>query len=219
MTLRIRRVLLAGTAVVTPFLASSALAQEAENTEPGEIIVTAQRRSESLQKVPIQVSALTEQKVADAGIKSTGDAIAQVANVTFDKGNNFRSSFITMRGLTQINNADPPIAFVVDGVPQTTSETIGVSLFDVERIEILKGPQGALYGRNAVGGAINLVTKEPTNNFEGFGNLTYASGNSWDVAGGASGALIKDALMFRVAGTYKHASGQIENTFRNDKSD
>lgn len=214
-----RQILLAGSAFAGSVLADTAYAEEARTDGPGEIIVTAQRRSESLQKVPIQVSALTAQKIDDAGIKSTSDAIAQVPNVTFDKGNNFRSSFITMRGLTQINNADPPIAFVVDGVPQTTSETIGVSLFDVERVEILKGPQGALYGRNAVGGAINVVTKEPTNDFQGFTNASYASGNTWDVAAGGSGALVQDALMFRVSGTYKHSDGLITNSFRNDKSD
>lgn len=184
-----------------------------------EIVVTAQRRSEKLQDVPIQITAFTSQAIEDAGIESTADVIAQVPNVTFDRGNNYRSSFITMRGLTQINNADPPVAFVLDGVPQTNQETIGVSLFDIERIEVLKGPQGALYGRNAVGGAINVITREPGNDYEGFLKAGYADGEAFDAAGGVSGPIVEDKLLFRLAGTYKSSDGLIDNDFRGDQVD
>ena len=203
-------------------LSDGALAQSSNPPAPSdqdEIVVTAQNRTERLQEVPIQVSALTSETISNAGIKSTADALSQVANATFDRGNNYRSNFITMRGLTQLNNADPPVAFVLDGVPQTNQDSIGIALYDVERIEILKGPQGSLYGRNAVGGAINVITKEPTNELGGFGSLTYAKGQTVDAAAGLTGALVDDVVLFRLSGTYKRSDGLIRNSFRGDHSD
>lgn len=217
----------AGTMLASPAFAQVASSEPAAeeagasqaNTTVDEIVVTAQRRSERLQDVPIQVTAFNAQRIEDAGIQSTADVVAQVPNVTFDRGNNYRSSFITMRGLTQINNADPPIAFVLDGVPQTNQETIGVSLFDVERIEVLKGPQGALYGRNAVGGAINVITKRPSNVFEGFVNASYANGDSINAAAGLSGPIVADKVLFRVSASYKSRNGLVDNDFRGDEVD
>jgi iron complex outermembrane receptor protein len=196
-----------------------AAAQTDIQDETADIVVTAQQRAEPIQKVPIQITALSSQQIQDAAVKSTADAVAQVAGVNFDRGYSYRSAFITMRGLTQINNADPPIAFVVDGVPQPNQETISVNLFDVDRIEILKGPQGALYGRNAVGGAINVVSKQPSNSFEGSINGSYANGNAIDASAGVSGPIIKDAVLFDLSGSYKKADGLIENDFRHDKVD
>ena len=209
----------------TAFLASAALAilpgaalaQDVAETD--EIIITAQQRAEPLRNVPIQVTAFTAQAVEDAGIKSTADIIAQVPNITYDRGDTYRSNFITMRGLTQINNADPPIAFVLDGVPQTNQKQLGVNLFDIERIEVLKGPQGALYGRNAVGGAINVVTKAPGNELEGFVNLGYANGDTFDASAGISGALVEDKVLLRVSGSYTSSDGLIRNDFRGDHVD
>lgn len=207
--------LLAGAALLAGLHAAAA--QEAPDVE--EIIVTAQQRAEPLRNVPIQVTAFTAQAVEDAGIKSTADIIAQVPNITYDRGDTYRSNFITMRGLTQINNADPPIAFVLDGVPQTNQKQLGVTLFDIERIEVLKGPQGALYGRNAVGGAINVVTKAPGNELEGFVNLGYANGDTFDASAGVSGALVEDKVLLRVSGSYTSSDGLVTNDFRGDKTD
>lgn len=89
--------------------------------------------------MPIQINAFKSAAIEDAGIKSTSDAIAQVPNMSFDRGDTYRSNFITMRGLTQINNADPPVSFCV---PQTNQQQLGASLFDLESVEIVKGPQG-----------------------------------------------------------------------------
>lgn len=195
----------------------AANAQQAPVIE--EVIVTAQQRAEVLSDVPIQVTALTAQAVADAGIRSTADVVAQIPNMTFDRGDTYRSNFITMRGLTQINNADPPIAFVLDGVPQTNQKQLGVNLFDIERIEVLKGPQGALYGRNAVGGAINVVTTPPRNEFEGFANASYANGDTYELSGGVSGALAPDKVLLRLSGSYKSSDGLVRNDFRGDRID
>lgn len=214
-----------GTAIATTMASMPALAQgddgdpSATSAAPGEIIVTAQRREERLQDIPIQINAFGQQAIADAGIKSTADVVAQVPNMSFDRGDTYRSNFITMRGLTQINNADPPVAFVLDGVPQTNQQQLSAPLFDLERVEIVKGPQGALYGRNAVGGAINVITAAPTNDFSGIATVGYGRGDTLDLGLGLSAPIVKDLLTARISATHKSSDGLIDNSFRGDKVD
>ncbi len=133
-----------------------------------EVTVTAQRRAERLQDVPVAVTAFTAAEIEARGIGSTRDILPMTPNVTYDESFTVGNSFVSIRGVAQINNADSPVAIVVDGVPQNSQKQLRMELFDVERIEVLKGPQGALYGRNAIGGAINIVTREPTNEFDGW---------------------------------------------------
>ncbi len=184
-----------------------------------EIIVTAQKRSENLQDVPIQVTAFTEKSIEDAGIRNTRDFVALVPNMSFDDSFTYLNSFVTVRGISQINNADAPIAIVIDGVPQNNQKQFKMNLFDVERIEVLKGPQGALYGRNASGGAVNIVTKQPSNEFEGFAFGSYGNGDATELSGGVSGPIVEDKLLFRVSGYYKQDDGRIDNDFLNEKVD
>jgi iron complex outermembrane receptor protein len=184
-----------------------------------EVVVTAQRRSERLQDVPVSVTAFSETQIRDAGIKDTADFIGLTPNVTFDTSFTVGNSFVTARGVQQINNADPPVAIVVDGVAQGNQKQLKMDLFDVERIEVLKGPQGALYGRNAIGGAINIITKQPTDHLTGFLEAGTGSGSLKDVVGALSGAIVKDKLLFRVSGEYKDSDGQITNYFLNKKVD
>lgn len=126
---------------------------------------------------------------------------------------------MVVRGVTQINNADSPIAIVVDGVPQNNQRQLKMNLFDVERIEVLRGPQGAFYGRNAAGGAINIVTKQPSNEFEGFLAGSYGNGDAIETSGAFSGPLVEDKLLFRIAGSYKEDGGRIENVFLGENVD
>ncbi|WP_419814278.1 TonB-dependent receptor [Glacieibacterium sp.] len=226
MTTKIRNRLLAGTllsaaAFATPVVAQTVVAAQTvdADAQPSDIVVTAQRRSERLQGVPIQIQALTSATIQNAGIRTSGEALSLTPNASFDQGNTYKSTFITMRGLTQINNADPPVAFVIDGVPQTDQTQLNVNLFDIERIEILKGPQGALYGRNASGGAINIVTKLPGNQLGGFANGQYSNGNGIIGSAGLAGPLIADKLLFSVDGSYNHFGGLVDNSFRGDHSD
>src|SRR3546814_7520599 len=109
-----------------------------------------------------------------------------VPNIQFDTSFSYLNSFVTIRGISQLNNGDSPVAIVIDGVPQNNQKQFKMNLIDIERIEVLKGPQGALYGRNASGGAVNIVTKQPTNDFEGFVNGTYGNGDAWELSGGIS---------------------------------
>ncbi len=211
-----RDLLLASTALA---LAAGGGAAVAETTGFEEIVVTAQKREENLQAVPIQVAAFTAQKIEDAGIVTTQDFVNLVPNMSLDDSFTYLNTFVVVRGVTQINNADSPVAIVVDGVPQNNQKQFKQNLFDVERIEVLKGPQGALYGRNAIGGAVNIVTKQPSNEFEGFANASYGRGDAWEISGGVSGPVLEDKVLFRVAGFYKEDNGRIENTYLNENAD
>ena len=131
-------------------MAAPGFAQTVADDESGDeeglgvIVVTAQTRNQQLQDVPIQVSAFGEEQIADAGIDSTQDFMDLVPNVSFDDSFTYLNSFVVVRGVTQINNADSPVAVIVDGVPQNSQKQLKMNLFDLERIEVLKGPQGGL---------------------------------------------------------------------------
>jgi iron complex outermembrane recepter protein len=195
--------------------ASTAVAQETLD----EVVVTAQKRNERLQDVPIQVQVFTAQAVSDAGIKNTQDFITYVPNMTFDRADTYRNSFVVIRGLAQVTNADPPIAVVVDGVPQVDQKQFNMRLFDLDQIEVLKGPQGTLYGRDAIGGAVVINTLRPSNQLSGYANVTAGNGQSIDTSAGLSGPLGSDKVLFRLSANYFHQGGLIDNTYLNDKSD
>src|SRR5690606_25649852 len=125
------RIMILGSTALTLSVPTMALAQCFE-----EIIVTAQKRAESLQDVPIQVTAFTTHSIADACIKSTADFVSFVPNMSFDESFTYLNSFVTMRGISQLNNADAPIAVVIDGVPQNNQKQFKMNLFDIERIEV-----------------------------------------------------------------------------------
>ena len=207
-----------GVCVLT--LAIPAHSQEAAESPGGleEIVVTAQRRSESLQNVPIQVAAFGAAAIEAAGIRTTRDFVALIPNVALDESYTYLNSQITVRGVSQLNTSDLPVAVVVDDVPQNSQKQLRMNLFDIERIEVLKGPQGGLYGRNAIGGAINIITKAPSDHLEGFVQSTYSTGDAIDLVGGVSTPLGEDVSL-RVAGSYKSDDGRIENVFRGDNVD
>src|SRR5262249_4529642 len=193
----------------------SALADE----QIEEVVVTAQKRSERLQDVPIQVDVFTAQSIADSGIRDTSDFVGYVPNMTFDRADTYRNSFVVVRGLAQVTNADPPIAVIVDGVPQVDQKQFNMRLFDLDQIEVLKGPQGTLYGRDAIGGAVIINTRRPSDHFSGYADVAAGNGKSVDANVGVSGPLGSDRLLLRLSGDYVHQGGLISNTFRRDRSD
>ncbi len=198
------------------FATAAALAQDPQLEE---VVVTAQKRSERLQDVPIQVDVFTAQAIADSGIQSTADFVGQVPNMTFDRADTYRNSFVVVRGLAQVTNADPPIAVVVDGVPQVDQKQFNMQLFDLEQIEVLKGPQGSLYGRDAIGGAVIINTRNPTDHLSGYADVTAGNGGAVNTTAGVSGPLGTDKVLFRLSGNYLHDGGLIENNYLHGKSD
>ena len=199
-----------------PAMAQDQVEEDAEGLNT--IVVTAQTREQKLQDVPIQVAAFDEQQIADAGIVSTQDFIDLVPNVSFDDSFTYLNSFVVVRGVSQINNADSPVAVIVDGVPQNNQKQLKLNLFDLERIEVLKGPQGGLYGRNAIGGAIIIVTKEPGDEFSGMGRAIYGRGELVNLSAAVS-TPIGDSAGLRVSGNYVTDNGRIENSFTGKKVD
>ncbi len=188
-------------------------------TAGGDIVVTAQKRSERLQDVPVQVDVLTAKGIEAQQIKQTADIVATIPNLTIEKTDTYTNSVIVLRGISQASNADTPVAVIVDGVPQDDPKQFNMHLFDIAQIEVLKGPQGSLYGRNAEAGAIIITTAAPTNDLHGFADLSYGNGHTFDGSGGVSGAIVPDKIQFRVAGSYFHSDGLIHNAYRGVNND
>ena len=176
-----------------------------------EIVVTARKRSENLQDVPASVVAFTELDIERAGIRSARDFVNLTPNVSMVETQNIAFSFVNIRGLSQVRNVDPTVAVVVDGVLQTTSLGFSKDLYDIQQIEVLKGPQGALYGRNATGGAINITTKQPGDEFEAYVRAGVGNGDSYSLTGAVSGPISENNLLGRLVVSYKDADGWREN--------
>ena len=202
-----------------PTAGASAPAAVAPDQTIETVTITAQGRAQALQDVPISVKTFSAKEIEKSGITSTQDFINLTSNVAFDQSFTFANSFVTIRGVSQLNNADSPVAVVVDGVPQNNQKQLKMDLFDVQRIEVLKGPQGALFGRNAIGGAITIETKQPTSTVEGFAGLEAGNGGALTASAGLSGPIVDDKVLYRIAGESKRSGGLITNAYLNQKVD
>lgn len=184
-----------------------------------EVLVTARRRAESLQDIPDVVTAFSAETIDVAGIRTIDDAIALTPNIDIRNDQQPGVFTMTVRGVSTVRNGQPPVAFVVDGVTLPSSNAFTQELFDVERIEILKGPQGALYGRNSIGGAINIVTKQPENELSGKIKVRGAEGSDYSVQGSVSGPIAEDKLFYRFSGLYRDSDGLLNNETLNEDAD
>ncbi|HEY0746181.1 MAG TPA: TonB-dependent receptor [Steroidobacteraceae bacterium] len=204
-------------AVVALTPAVPVLAQTGDLTE---IIVTARKRDESYRDVPIALSVFTEQAIQAAGIEKPGDFIAMVPNMTLVETQNAGNAFVVVRGISQARNSEPSVAVLVDGVLETNPAEFNQELYDISQIEVLKGPQGALYGRSAIGGAIIIRTKEPGDELEGTAKVGIGNGISERVQVALGGPL-NDAktLKFRASVDYYNTDGFLENAYLHQKAD
>ena len=184
-----------------------------------QIVVTALRRAERLQDVPATVDAFDAGLIEQAGITSMRDYVGMAPQISVVETQNIGFTFVNVRGLSQVRNSEPTVAMVVDGVLQTTGLGFSEELYDIEQVEVLKGPQGALYGRNASGGAINVTTRQPTNQFEAFARAGFGNGENMAFTGSVSGALVRDTLMGRAAVSLKDADGWRTNVTTGRKAD
>ncbi|MEE4107889.1 MAG: TonB-dependent receptor plug domain-containing protein, partial [Halieaceae bacterium] len=178
-----------------------------------EIVVVARKRAENLQEVPIAISAIDENTIQRAGIQRAGDYVGLIPNVTLVDTANVGDTQLSIRGIISTRDAESTFAYVVDGILSTNPNSFNEELFDVQQIEVLKGPQGALYGRNAVAGAILVTTREPTNEFEG--KVGGTVGNVGTVRANAmiSGPIIEDKLLGRLAISTSQTDGFYKNIF------
>jgi iron complex outermembrane recepter protein len=208
-------------AAVSGILAAAvAMPAMAQGTEMEEVIVTARKREEALLDVPVVVNAFNAQEIQSAGITRPQDFIALTPNMTMVQTQNQGTSFIVVRGISQARNSEPSVAVVIDGVAMANPSQFNQELFDVDSIEVLKGPQGALYGRNAIGGAVIIQTREPGDEIEGSITAGYDSGPGYKArvsVGGPIGS--SDAWKFQLSGSYLDTDGYINNPFLGEEAD
>jgi len=177
-----------------------------------EVVVTARKRSENLQEVPIAISAIDAATMDRAGIERPADYISLIPNVTIVDTANVGDTQVSIRGIVSTRDAESTFAYVVDGVLSTNPNSFNEELLDVQQIEVLKGPQGALYGRNAVAGAILVTTKKPGDEFEaeiagGVGN------NSSSKASVMVSGPLSDNLSARVSASTRKTDGFYSNIY------
>lgn len=164
-----------------------------------EVLVTAQKREQSLQDVSAAVSAVGMERLQSGQINNLEDLQSIVPSITL--GNDFNMAKVFIRGVganTSTTGSETGVAVHVDGAVIARAEAQLTSLFDLDRIEVLRGPQGSLYGRNAVGGSINMITAKPTEDIEGYGRVTLGDYNLVNTEGAISGP-ITDKLLGRLA--------------------
>jgi len=177
------------------------------------IVVTSQGRREELQKAAAPIAVFSDIQIQNAGIENTADFVRLVPNMNFDTSFTIGNSFVAMRGIQQLNNADAPVTIVVDGVPQNNQKEFKMDLFDIEQIEVLRGPQGGLYGRNAVAGAVVINTKAPSNTPEGFAQIGIGGHGLKKISASSSGPVLEDRLFYRLSVAGNEFDGDIKNTY------
>lgn len=176
------------------------------------VVVTARKKSEALQKVPATVEVLTGDRLDQEGINSTSQFEYQVPGLMFGD-NGFNGALVGIRGINSIRGFtgdESAVGINFDGVFQPQSGQVLTHMFDVERVEILKGPQGTLYGRNSNAGVINIISRAPTDQLEGSAQLSYGSYDTW--RGEATyNVPLSEGHAVRLAGSFGNGDGYIEN--------
>lgn len=186
----------------------------ADTPQLEEVIVTAQKREQSLQEVGVSVTAFTGKQIEELGFVNSTDVIAQTPNLSFGtptgEGNN---ASLTMRGvgLSDFNdNNEGPVAVYVDEVYVSALSGVTFQLMDLERVEVLRGPQGTLYGRNTTGGLVHFVSARPTEETEGYADLTLAENSQFKFEGALSGAL-GETVQGRLSFAHNEHNGYVTN--------
>jgi iron complex outermembrane recepter protein len=177
-----------------------------------EVVVTAERREATVQKTAISITAISGDSLATSGI-TTADGLSNVVpslHITTDPGG---ATTIAIRGLvgTQVDEeGDPAVAFNMNGVYLARAQSYSAALFDVDRVEVLRGPQGTLYGRNSAAGIVNVITKSPTDKFEGDGSVEYGNFNAI-TSSGAINVPLSDTFSMRAAVQNQRHDGYANN--------
>jgi len=193
-----------------------AAASERQDTSADEIVVTAQRRSQSLQDVPVTVTVFGADEIQDARIQQVDDVVTRTVGLQFDA---FPASQprLAVRGIGSSDRGaagDPSSAVFIDDIYLGRPAAIAFDAFDIERIEVLKGPQGTLFGRNVVGGAINVITAKPdTGGVDASAELTYGNYERLDAAAFVNLPFARNTGAIRVSGAYRSHDGYVRNAF------
>ena len=197
------------TATTPPGQAASAAPQTGDQ----DIVVTARKRAETLLDVPIAATAISGNTLTERGINSVREAAALTPglNITSDGAGR---AFVSIRGVgvTLVQTVQPGVGLFINGIYQPNTSYLNNPLLDIDRIEVLRGPQGTLYGKNTLGGAINVITRQPSNLVEARGNLSFAGPDDSILASASvSGPIIKDKLQVRIAAGHRQQDGFLRN--------
>ncbi|MCJ2184286.1 TonB-dependent receptor plug domain-containing protein [Novosphingobium sp. 1949] len=210
-----------GAMTIALAIASPAFAQDSAATpdaakptaDANEIIVTAGLREQSLQDVPIAVSVVSGGQLDAVGAGGVESITSVAPSLTFTKGSNASNSSLSVRGIgTTVFSAatEPAVSVVIDDVALARSGQGFQDLVDVQRVEVLRGPQSTLFGKNASAGLISVTTEDPSDTLSGKVDGSYAQGGEWQVRGSISGP-IGDHAGYRISGFYKDYDGFVEN--------
>ncbi|MEZ5656426.1 MAG: TonB-dependent receptor [Sphingobium sp.] len=222
--LKLRRDLLQGAALAIVATSAPAMAQEAqpeENVGIVDIVVTAQKREENLQDVPIAVSAVGAETLGAMQVTTLQALQGSVPNTQIENFSNTPNTAVfSIRGIGVIE-PDPyagnTVSIVVDGVPQFFSMGALLDMYDVERVEVLRGPQGTLFGANTTGGVVNVTTARPKGQFGGYIKGNVGNWDRWDITGSIEAPIVVDTLSIKLAGIHTQRSGWTTNVW-NGKS-
>lgn len=214
----IRAAALAGVAALSTLACAPAMAQDApqgtSDVPEGEIVVTAAKRSESLQAVPISVSAVSGDALSKSRITNVDSLVTKVANLQLTSIVGDNTPIFALRGVSMSDyslNQSSPVATYYDEVYKGNFAFLGVAMYDLERVEVLRGPQGTLYGKNTTGGAVNIISRDAKlGETSGYLNAGYGNYNRVDLNGAINVPLGEKAAL-RVAGTFARADGWFKN--------
>ena len=194
----------------------AAKASAAAGTALQEVVVTATRRSELLSRTPAAVTALNADALEKSGITDITSLQNVVPNLSVGDQFGVNRTFIRGIGMTSIDlGADGAVAFLQDGAIISRPAAQLAGFYDVEQVEVLRGPQGTLYGRGATAGAVNIVTKKPTDQLDGYVRVTYGDYNQVGVQAAIGGPLIADKLLVRAALNIDQRDGYGRNLYDN----
>ncbi len=178
------------------------------------VTVTANKIEEDLHNVPQSITVISDEVLKEKGIVDIPDVINEVPNMTFSSGIDDNVNF---RGLNKsLFTNNNPVVIYIDGVAYSSSDGFDASMVNVERIEVLRGPQGTLYGKDAIGAVIKVVTKEPENEWHGNVGTEYGSYNDMQGSFNVNGSLIQDKLYLGLNGRYQQDDGWITNDYTGD---
>ncbi len=201
----------------------SALAQERYGPRVlEEVVVTAQKRAADVQDVPLAISTFSQDALDEEGITDIASVQQSVPNLQFTTTGNFTSGVVvTLRGIgtdVTTSGADQGVAIHMDGVYLGKSSAALLSFFDLERLEVLRGPQGTLYGRNATGGSINVISQKPNEEFEAFGDVLFGNYDHSRLRAVINGPL-GDRVAARLTATWEQRDGYVENLWSGGGND
>ncbi len=196
------------------FILMTLAVQTAAAAELEEIVVTARKTSESLAETPVAVSVLTDEFFDESGFNTITEIVKFVPGYDFSPITTTRAASPSVRGISTFSFSEgfeSSVATVIDGVPMGREAQGFFDLYDVERVEVLKGPQGTLFGKNTSAGVINIVTKKPEYEFSMGGDVTIGSRGERRVRGTVTGPLMDNELAYRITGSMHQNDGMLDN--------